>query len=66
MRCSPARIGPTKRTRYLQATGVDCKCIVPLQHGGPLSSHRAASPLLKLVKRKKRREAPDHLQGVLP
>ncbi|GFW90384.1 hypothetical protein TNCV_3509321 [Trichonephila clavipes] len=26
-----------------------CKCIVPSQHGGTLNSHRAASPLVRLV-----------------
>ncbi|GFS99429.1 uncharacterized protein TNCV_35751 [Trichonephila clavipes] len=36
-----------------------CKCIVPSRHGGTLNSHRAASPLVRLVD-------PDHLQGVLP
>ncbi|GFT84736.1 uncharacterized protein TNCV_2767421 [Trichonephila clavipes] len=43
-----------------------CKCIVPSGHGGPLNSHRAASPLVKLVEGEERSEVLDHLQGVLP
>ncbi|GFV58952.1 hypothetical protein TNCV_1804901 [Trichonephila clavipes] len=37
-----------------------CKCIVPLRHGGTLNSRRAASPLVWLVERVERWEAPDH------
>ncbi|GFU67034.1 hypothetical protein TNCV_4968831 [Trichonephila clavipes] len=37
-----------------------CKCIVPLRHGGTLNSHRAGSPLVRLVEGKERRESPDH------
>ncbi|GFX61034.1 hypothetical protein TNCV_4116851 [Trichonephila clavipes] len=40
-----------------------CKCIVPLQHGGTLSSYRATSFPVRLVEGKERWEAP---QGVLP
>ncbi|GFU97072.1 hypothetical protein TNCV_3347181 [Trichonephila clavipes] len=36
--------------------------IVPLQHGGTLNSHRAASPLVRLVEGEERWEAPDHLR----
>ncbi|GFY09154.1 uncharacterized protein TNCV_4663451 [Trichonephila clavipes] len=43
-----------------------CKCIVPSRHGGTLNSHRAASPLVRLVEEEERWEAPDHPQGVLP
>ncbi|GFX63549.1 uncharacterized protein TNCV_105561 [Trichonephila clavipes] len=43
-----------------------CKCIVPLQHGGTLNNHRAASPLVWLVKGEERWEASDHSQSVLP
>ncbi|GFU65462.1 uncharacterized protein TNCV_633851 [Trichonephila clavipes] len=43
-----------------------CKCIVPLQYGGTLNSHRATSPLVRLVKGEKRWGALDHFQGVLP
>ncbi|GFU41308.1 uncharacterized protein TNCV_3011321 [Trichonephila clavipes] len=43
-----------------------CKCIVPSRHGGTLNSRRAASPLVRLVKREERWEVPDHPQGVLP
>ncbi|GFU97323.1 hypothetical protein TNCV_3889381 [Trichonephila clavipes] len=40
--------------------GMDiCKCIVPLWHGGTLNSRRSVSPLVKLVEREERREAPD-------
>ncbi|GFV83757.1 putative transposase [Trichonephila clavipes] len=42
-----------------------CKCIVPLRHGGTLNSRRATSPLVRLVDREERWEAPDP-QGVLP
>ncbi|GFS84512.1 uncharacterized protein TNCV_4606851 [Trichonephila clavipes] len=42
------------------------KCIVPLQHGGTINSHRAESPLLRLVEGKERWEASDHRQGVPP
>ncbi|GFU61421.1 uncharacterized protein TNCV_845571 [Trichonephila clavipes] len=43
-----------------------CKCIVPLQHGVTLNSHRAASPLVWLVKGEERWEAPDHPHCFLP
>ncbi|GFX63220.1 transposable element Tcb2 transposase [Trichonephila clavipes] len=47
--------------------GMDvCKCIVPLLHRGTLNNCQAASPLVRLVEGKKRWEAPDHLQSVLP
>ncbi|GFY22097.1 uncharacterized protein TNCV_3297411 [Trichonephila clavipes] len=36
------------------------KIAVPLQHRGTLNSHRAASPLVKLVEEKERWEAPNH------
>ncbi|GFS85597.1 uncharacterized protein TNCV_2794351 [Trichonephila clavipes] len=42
------------------------KCIVPSRHGGTLTSRRAASLLVRLVEGEKRRQAPDHPQGVLP
>ncbi|GFS66146.1 hypothetical protein TNCV_2511121 [Trichonephila clavipes] len=31
-----------------------CKCIVPSPHGGTLNSHRAASPLVRLVEEEER------------
>ncbi|PRD23882.1 UNVERIFIED_CONTAM: hypothetical protein NCL1_45210 [Trichonephila clavipes] len=43
-----------------------CKCLVPSRHGGTLNSCRATSPLVRLVAEKKRWEAPDHPQSVLP
>ncbi|GFX37641.1 uncharacterized protein TNCV_3201641 [Trichonephila clavipes] len=43
-----------------------CKCIVPSRHGGTLNSHRATSPLVRLVEREERWEDPDHPQGILP
>ncbi|GFX47864.1 uncharacterized protein TNCV_4792441 [Trichonephila clavipes] len=43
-----------------------CKCIVPFRHGGALNSRRATSPLVWLVEREERWEAPDHTQGFLP
>ncbi|GFV41978.1 uncharacterized protein TNCV_2751591 [Trichonephila clavipes] len=43
-----------------------CKWRVPSLHGGTLNSRRAASPLVRLVEREERWEAPDHPQGVLP
>ncbi|GFT48479.1 uncharacterized protein TNCV_3822631 [Trichonephila clavipes] len=43
-----------------------CKCIVPLRHGDTLNSRRAASPLVWLVEREERWEAPDHPEGFLP
>ncbi|GFW24102.1 uncharacterized protein TNCV_4951461 [Trichonephila clavipes] len=42
-----------------------CKCIVPLRHEDTLNSRRAASPLVRLVEREERWEAPDHPQGIL-
>ncbi|GFX88303.1 hypothetical protein TNCV_1705241 [Trichonephila clavipes] len=33
---------------------------------GTLNSRRAANPLVWLVEREERREAPDHFQGFLP
>ncbi|GFW49022.1 uncharacterized protein TNCV_3902201 [Trichonephila clavipes] len=35
-------------------------------HECTLNSRRAASPLVRLVEGEERRDAPDHLQGVLP
>ncbi|GFY00056.1 uncharacterized protein TNCV_1341541 [Trichonephila clavipes] len=47
--------------------GMDvCKCIIPLWHGSTLNSHRAASPLVRLVKGEEKWESPDNFQGVLP
>ncbi|GFV09773.1 cullin-4A [Trichonephila clavipes] len=43
-----------------------CKCIVPSWYGGTLNSHRAASPLVRLVEGEERWEVPDHPQGVPP
>ncbi|GFW43708.1 uncharacterized protein TNCV_4770571 [Trichonephila clavipes] len=43
-----------------------CKCIVPSRHGGTINSRRAGSPLVRLVEREGRWEAPDHPQGSLP
>ncbi|GFU55056.1 uncharacterized protein TNCV_425631 [Trichonephila clavipes] len=43
-----------------------CKCIVPSWHGSTLNSRRSASPLVRLVEREERGEAPDHPQNVLP
>ncbi|GFV47194.1 hypothetical protein TNCV_4544861 [Trichonephila clavipes] len=43
-------------------TGEDidvCKFIMPSQHRSALNSHRAASPLVSLVKGEERRETPD-------
>ncbi|GFY07683.1 uncharacterized protein TNCV_4095531 [Trichonephila clavipes] len=40
--------------------------VVPSQHGGTLNSHRAPSPLVRLVEREEKWEAPDHPQGALP
>ncbi|GFV39544.1 hypothetical protein TNCV_1367851 [Trichonephila clavipes] len=37
-----------------------CKCIVPLWHGGTLSTHRAASSLMRLVEGEEIWEASDH------
>ncbi|GFU67533.1 uncharacterized protein TNCV_3239801 [Trichonephila clavipes] len=42
-----------------------CKYALPLRHGGSLNSHRAASPLMRLVGREERWDAPDHPLGVL-
>ncbi|GFV40326.1 hypothetical protein TNCV_4900451 [Trichonephila clavipes] len=42
-----------------------CKCIVPARHGGTLNSHRATSPLVRLVEREDRWETSDHSQSVL-
>ncbi|GFX50460.1 hypothetical protein TNCV_770321 [Trichonephila clavipes] len=36
-----------------------CKCIVPSRHWGTLNSHRAASPLVRLVEGEERWEAFD-------
>ncbi|GFS66319.1 uncharacterized protein TNCV_3856211 [Trichonephila clavipes] len=45
--------------------GMDvCKCIVPSRHGSTLNSHRDAIHIVRLVKREKRGEIPDHPQGV--
>ncbi|GFX93401.1 uncharacterized protein TNCV_152071 [Trichonephila clavipes] len=43
-----------------------CTCTVSSPHWGTLNSCRAASPLVRLVKGKKRWEASHHPQGVLP
>ncbi|GFY29468.1 uncharacterized protein TNCV_2626391 [Trichonephila clavipes] len=43
-----------------------CKCIVPLRHGGTLTSRRAASPLVWLVEREERWEALGHPRGFFP
>ncbi|GFV15431.1 uncharacterized protein TNCV_4834571 [Trichonephila clavipes] len=43
-----------------------CKCIVPLQHGGTLTSRRATSPLLRLMEGDEMWEAPGNSQGFLP
>ncbi|GFU24122.1 hypothetical protein TNCV_2007151 [Trichonephila clavipes] len=40
-----------------------CKCIVPLRHGGTTNSHRAASPLVRLVDGEERWETPDPSPG---
>ncbi|GFV44927.1 transposable element Tcb2 transposase [Trichonephila clavipes] len=40
------------------------KCIVPFRHEGTLNSHRAASPLVRVVEGEEKWEAPDP-QGVL-
>ncbi|GFV29881.1 hypothetical protein TNCV_2083461 [Trichonephila clavipes] len=37
-----------------------CKCTVPLWHWGTLNSHRAASPLVRLMEGEERWEAFDH------
>ncbi|GFW31124.1 uncharacterized protein TNCV_2577061 [Trichonephila clavipes] len=43
-----------------------CKCIVPSWHGGILNSHRGASPLVRLVAKDERWEAPDPPPGCSP
>ncbi|GFW26643.1 uncharacterized protein TNCV_2850331 [Trichonephila clavipes] len=43
-----------------------CLCVVPSRHGGTLNSHRAASPLVRLMEEEERWEAPDHFQCILP
>ncbi|GFS55117.1 uncharacterized protein TNCV_2441871 [Trichonephila clavipes] len=43
-----------------------CKCIISSRHGGTLNIRRAASPLVRLVEGKERREASDHPQSILP
>ncbi|GFW92981.1 hypothetical protein TNCV_4209171 [Trichonephila clavipes] len=43
---------------------VVCKCIVSLRHGGAINSHRAASPLARLVEGEERWEVADHPQSV--
>ncbi|GFT30458.1 uncharacterized protein TNCV_2377461 [Trichonephila clavipes] len=45
---------------------VDYKRIVPSRHGSTLNSHLAASPLLRLVEKKVKYEAPNHPQRLLP
>ncbi|GFX84009.1 hypothetical protein TNCV_4858171 [Trichonephila clavipes] len=42
------------------------KCMMPLRHEGILNSRRNVSPLVRLVEREGRWEAPDLLHGVLP
>ncbi|GFW76922.1 uncharacterized protein TNCV_2030271 [Trichonephila clavipes] len=39
-----------------------CQCIVPLWHGGTLNSHRAATPLVRLVEGEESWEACDNLR----
>ncbi|GFW23966.1 uncharacterized protein TNCV_4950121 [Trichonephila clavipes] len=39
---------------------------MPARHGVTLNSHRAASPLVRLVEREERWEASHHPQSVLP
>ncbi|GFX83735.1 hypothetical protein TNCV_349991 [Trichonephila clavipes] len=41
-----------------------CKCIGPLWQGGTLNSHRATSPLVRLVESEEKRQALDQLQNV--
>ncbi|GFX67316.1 hypothetical protein TNCV_4657871 [Trichonephila clavipes] len=55
--CHPSGIATL--TTVLQRLGSNpgesmavCKRIVPSQHGGTLNSHRAANPLVRLVKRR--------------
>ncbi|GFV90927.1 cullin-4A [Trichonephila clavipes] len=43
-----------------------CKCIVPSRHGDTLNSRQATSPLVRLVERDERWEAPGHPSDVLP
>ncbi|GFW67447.1 uncharacterized protein TNCV_3391181 [Trichonephila clavipes] len=47
--------------------GMDvCKCTVPVRHGGTPNSRPATSPPERLVERKERWEASEHLQRVHP
>ncbi|GFW04179.1 uncharacterized protein TNCV_2669441 [Trichonephila clavipes] len=39
-----------------------CKCIVPLRQRGTLNSHRAACPLVRLIKGEEKWNASDHPQ----
>ncbi|GFW32016.1 hypothetical protein TNCV_2600431 [Trichonephila clavipes] len=44
-----------------------CECIMPSLHGGTLiAAPRVINPLVRLVEREERWEAPGHLQRVLP
>ncbi|GFW81081.1 uncharacterized protein TNCV_4804491 [Trichonephila clavipes] len=46
--------------------GMDvCKYIVPARHGGTLNIRQAKGPFARLVDRKEKWWAPDHIQGVL-
>ncbi|GFW17138.1 hypothetical protein TNCV_2762621 [Trichonephila clavipes] len=45
---------------------VVCKCIVPSRHRGTLNSRQAASPLVRLVARDVRWEAPNPSPGCSP
>ncbi|GFX85786.1 hypothetical protein TNCV_2471881 [Trichonephila clavipes] len=49
------------RSPIRRITGMRCLCGMDV----PLNSHRAASPLMRLVKGEERWEAPNHLPGVL-
>ncbi|GFT07160.1 uncharacterized protein TNCV_1416501 [Trichonephila clavipes] len=53
--------GVVVRRGGASSEGMDvCKCTVPPWHGGTLNSHRAASPLMRLVEGEERWDAPDH------
>ncbi|GFU79860.1 uncharacterized protein TNCV_577401 [Trichonephila clavipes] len=43
-----------------------CKCLMPSRRGCTLNSHRAASPLVRLMEVVESWEAPHNHQGVLP
>ncbi|GFV86197.1 uncharacterized protein TNCV_671941 [Trichonephila clavipes] len=42
-----------------------CKRILSVWYGGTLNRRRAANPLVRLVEKEERKEAPDHLQGTV-